>query len=503
MRHKKLILLVGILSFLSPTSCRVQTVERLDMRRSVVKLEVASAIWDLRMPWSPPTLQGGVGTGFIIEGGRILTNAHVVSNARQITVEREGDPRKWLGRVEHIAHDSDLAIVAVEDNSLFEGMRPVQFGGLPHLESVVSLYGFPIGGKRMSVTKGVISRIDFLPFAHSGLDEHLAIQVDAAMNPGNSGGPALQGDKVIGVAFQGLPGTVAQNTGYIIPTTVVNRFLKDVADGRYDLVPDLAVQSSPLLNENHRRYLGLVGGNEGVLIDRVLGGGSADGYLQDGDVVLKIDDIAVGSDEFVTLHGQQVKWQELVERKQVGEQIALEIVRNREVQRLSFPLKPIPTPIVQAFAAAYDRAPRYLIYGGLLFQPLSVDIIKAYLGDKEAGSIPRIWLQYSLGEFLDHQTYLTRPELVLITQVLPDPANANLQNIVMRTVNRVNGKEITSLQDLQAALQGESEFVVIELAGNRLPAVMRRSVAEQATDRIRRRYRIPSLYRIEIDKEEL
>ena len=484
-------------------ACRPERPATPDMRRSVARLEAVSASWDLRMPWNPASLQGGVGTGFIIEGGRILTNAHVVSNAKQILVEREGEPRKWLARVEHIAHDSDLAIVVVDDKSFFEGMQPVSFGALPKLESVVSLYGFPIGGKRMSVTKGIISRIDFLPFAHSGLDEHLAIQVDAAMNPGNSGGPALQDGKVIGVAFQALPGVLAQNTGYIIPTTVVKRFLKDVSDGRYDLVPDLSVQNSPLLNENQRRYLGLSGEGEGVLVDRVLAGGSSDGFLQAGDVVLKIDGIPIGSDEFVTLHGQQVKWQELVERKQVGENISLEIIRNREAQKLSFPLKPIPEPIVRAFAAGYDRAPRFLIYGGLVFQPLSIDIIKAYVGGKEESPAARIWLQYSLGEFLEQQIYIYRRELVVITQVLPDPANVDLQNIVMRTVSRVNGRDIGSLEDLEAAVAQEGEFVVIEFSGERLPAVMGRSAAESSAERLRARYRISELKRLGTEEEEL
>jgi len=268
-------------------------------------------------------------------------------------------------------------------------------------------------------------------------------------------------------------------------------------------VPDLSVQNSPLQNENQRRYLGLNQENQGVLVDKVLAGGSADGFLQSGDVVLKIDGIAVGSDEFVTLHGQQVKWQELVERKQVGEQISLEIVRNQEVQKISFPLKPIPAPIVRAFTAAYDEPPRFLIYGGLVFQPLSVDIVKAYVGGKGDNAVARIWLQYSLGEFLEKDVYVYNPELVVVSQVLPDAANSDMQNIVMRTVSRVNGIDIGSLAELEEALKQEQEYVVFEFAGESLPVVMRRDQAEMAAARLQQRYRIPKLKRLEAEEEEL
>jgi len=85
-------------------------------------------------------------------------------------------------------------------------MVPLKFGGIPELESTVSAYGYPIGGERMSVTTGIVSRIDFQLYTHSSIDQHLAVQISAQINPGNSGGPVMQNAKVIGVAFQGYSG---------------------------------------------------------------------------------------------------------------------------------------------------------------------------------------------------------------------------------------------------------------------------------------------------------
>ena len=163
-----------------------------------------------------------------------MTNAHVVSNARFLAVSKEGDPKPYPARVVHVAHDCDLALLTVDNPQFFNNTMSLDFGGIPVIESTVSVYGYPIGGDRLSVTRGVVSRIDFQTYSHSGVDSHLTIQIDAAINPGNSGGPVLQDGKVVGVAFQGYSGDVAQNVGYMIPTPVIRRFLKDVEDGRYD-----------------------------------------------------------------------------------------------------------------------------------------------------------------------------------------------------------------------------------------------------------------------------
>lgn len=115
--------------------------------------------------------------------------------------------------------------------------------------------GYPIGGSRLSVTRGIVSRIDTTLYSHSQSVSHLTVQIDAAINPGNSGGPVLMDDKVVGVAFQGL--MQANSTGYMIPMPVIKRFLQDVEDGRYDSYVELGVDFFPLSNPAMRKHFGL------------------------------------------------------------------------------------------------------------------------------------------------------------------------------------------------------------------------------------------------------
>ncbi|PYL38203.1 MAG: serine protease, partial [Verrucomicrobia bacterium] len=226
------------------------------VQKSLVRITATSVEPDYKAPWNAGGLERGVGAGFVISGNRIMTNAHVVANSRYVTVERDGDPNKYPAKVQFIANDCDLAVITVPAPDFFKNMLPLQFGGIPTLESTVSAYGYPIGGERMSVTTGIVSRVDFQLYTHSSVDQHLAIQISAQINPGNSGGPVMQDTKVVGVAFQGYSGDVAQGVAYMIPTPVIKRFLQDIGNGHYDEYPDLAITYAKLQNPAQRRFLG-------------------------------------------------------------------------------------------------------------------------------------------------------------------------------------------------------------------------------------------------------
>src|SRR5213082_2137863 len=216
------------------------------VQKSLVRITATSIEPDYRAPWNAGALQRGVGAGFVITGNRIVTNAHVVANSRYVTVERDGDPNKYPATVQFIANDCDLALITVSAPDFFKNMLPLKFGGIPALESTVSAYGYPIGGERMSVTTGITSRIDFQLYTHSSIDQHLAIQISAQINPGNSGGPVMQNAKVVGVAFQGYSGDVAQGVAYMVPTPVIRRFLTDIKDRHSHKYVDLGLTTGNL-----------------------------------------------------------------------------------------------------------------------------------------------------------------------------------------------------------------------------------------------------------------
>src|SRR3954453_21030885 len=300
------------------------------VQKSVVRITTTAIEPDYKAPWNSGAIGRGIGAGFVIEGSRILTNAHVISNSRYLTVERDGDPNKYPAKVQFVAHDCDLALITVESPQFFKNMIPLDFGGIPELESTVSAYGYPIGGERMSVTTGIVSRIDFQLYTHSSVDSHLAIQISAQINPGNSGGPVMQNSKVVGVAFQGYSGDVAQGVAYMIPTPVIRRFLKDVSNGHYDEYPDLAITYAKLQNPAQRKFLGLTDDDRAMLVSSVVAAGPSDGILKSGDVLLSIDDHPIASDANVEIDGERSQFEEVVERKFKGDSVKLDVLRDKQ-----------------------------------------------------------------------------------------------------------------------------------------------------------------------------
>ena len=291
-------------------------------RKSVVRIFTVSQTPDYTAPWDPGKSNSGMGTGFIISKARILTNAHVVSNARFITVEKEGDSRRYEGHVKFIAHDCDLAMLEVSDKSFFKNTAELPLGNVPNLDSIVTVLGYPIGGDRLSVTRGVVSRIDYQVFSHSGVDSHLAIQIDAAINPGNSGGALVNASgAVIGITSSiaslsslggGQSGSIG--LGFAIPVSEA----KDVADqliasgkAQHALV-GVTLTDDTVTVDGAQRQAAIVG--------KVQSGTPAvKAGLRSGDAIIGIDGVSVNGSDSLVAH---------IRARRPGTQVDLTTIRN-------------------------------------------------------------------------------------------------------------------------------------------------------------------------------
>jgi len=470
-------LLLGIVQFsLNPL---VRAADPNVVRKSLARISNTSQEPNYRQPWLPGVTMSSSGTGWVVSKNRILTNAHVVSNARFLTLEKERDPKKYIAEVEHIAHDCDLAILKVQDPAFFTGTIPLDLGGIPEIETEVSVYGYPIGGDRLSVTRGVVSRVDFRPYAHSGIDSHLTIQIDTAINPGNSGGPVLQKGKVVGVAFQGFSGDVAQNVGYMIPTPVIRRFLADIADGTYDRYMDLSLTTFNTLNPALRTGLGLPNNDLGVLVSSVASAGVCSGYVLPGDVILAVDGLAVASDGTVEIENERIQMAEVAERKFRGDSIKIRLFRDRKELETTIPLAnawPFPMQANQ-----FDVQPTYVLFGGLLFQPLSRNLLSSVQFQN-----PR--LNYFFEAFVPKEIYKEHPEVIVLSNILADPINTYLNEFKEGVVEEINSTPVRTLKDVSEAFSKQVDFYVVKFIGNGRPLVLERAAVGSASERIRTRY---------------
>ena len=479
-------LLLAILTLSSPQATAQNGSSSL--YRSVLRIEVATQTPDYETPWNSGRFSGGIGTGFLIGKNRILTNAHVVSNQQRILVTVHGSPEKYPAKVEFIAHDCDLALLSLEDDTDFSDFPIFSIGEIPVLESQVTVIGYPVGGDRLSVTKGIVSRIDFQPYSHSRADSHLVVQIDAAINPGNSGGPCLQDGKVVGVAFQGL--SQADNTGYIIPTPVIKRFLKDISDGSYDHYAELGSSEFPLHNPAMRKALGIPNNGQGVLVTNVVPTSSIDGVLQTGDILLSLDGNPVDSDGQVLVDGEKVNLNEIVERKYAGDKVAIRFLRNGSWNDVEVTLKPL-TPS-RMYAVQYEKTPRYVVFAGLVFQPLDTNLFAT-------AKFTDVTVRRLYSDYISKGIFQEKKDIVILTRIEADPVTSQMDNFAGLAVEKINGLPVTSLQQAHDILYAKEqpEFHVIELYGANRPVIIPSAKVEAANKRVQANYGITELFNLE------
>ena len=455
------------------------------IRQSVVKVFTQSDAPDYDQPWQTQGVDSSAGSGLVVataRGLRVLTNAHVVENQVFVEVRRYGKPTKHVAEVEGAGHDCDLALLTVEGNGFFKGAAPLDIGALPMLGNQVTVLGYPIGGDRISLTRGIVSRIEMAQYAHSRR-RLLSVQIDAAINAGNSGGPVVGGDgKLVGVAFQALD--EADNIGYLIGSPVVRRFLHDLNDGSFDGFPDIGIKTQTLGSVSHRRPLGLPPRlHGGILIADVVYGGSAWRSLKRGDVLVRIGRTAVAEDGSVAFRkGERIHFSHVVAQRQVGETIKVEYWRGGRIRQCEIRLKP-PRYLVPE--DRYDVKPTYFVYAGLLFAPLTRDYLKTW-GPEWWSNAPA-----KLLSIYDNQIRTTaRREVVMLQKILADRVNQGYHGMESQVVVRVQGKRIGRLRDLVRIVESaKGRFLRFDF-DDRTSVVLDRELAAQRQEGILKRFGI-------------
>ncbi|MCK4379027.1 MAG: trypsin-like peptidase domain-containing protein, partial [Deltaproteobacteria bacterium] len=354
-----------------------------------------------------------------------------------IEVQRHGDPSRFTASVIAISHDADLALLQVEEDTFFNNTTPLKLGSLPDLLDEVFVYGFPEGGEGLSVTKGIISRIEITPYVHSFLSL-LGLQIDAAINSGNSGGPVIMNGKIVGVAMQTKK--KAENIGYIIPVPIIIHFLTDIKDGHYDGFPDYGVVFQSLRNPAFKKLLNLPDSATGVYVSFVIPGTSSDGLLFPGDVILSVDEHSVASDGTVLVRpGLRVQFDYYIVNHQMGESAIVTVWRQGRRQKISIPLTMRLGGSQLVKFPQYDCPPEYYILSGIILTPLSYYYLLTW--DDEIKEAPKNLLEYFY-KFREK----AGEQVVIISGLLPSEMTAGYENAVDERIISINGQSFTNFK---------------------------------------------------------
>ena len=473
---------VAMLLLLGPLVGVASSAPAADPRNAVLKVYATRLRSDYGAPWRPGSPRTVSGSGFIVEGHRILTNAHVVSDATFIQVRRYGDSERLPARALYVSHDADLALLTVDEPGFFDAIVPLRLGSLPELRQEISVLGFPRGGDTLSITRGVVSRIEHKTYVHSN-DQLLAGQIDSAVNPGNSGGPVLADGRVVGVIMQ--VASRADNIAYMVPTPVVEHFLEDVADGHYDGVPQAAFRWQRLEATDLRRRYALPASRTGVLILETLPGSTAARVLRAGDILLSIDGRTLGTDGTIEFRGRErTAFSFLLQRRQLGDRVVLGLQRQGHTLRAELLLdrsvasgRLVPGPL-------YGERPRYYIFGGLAFCPLTVNYVQAW-GEGWWSRAPR-----HLVALLSRRARFQDEQAVVLCGILRADLNSGYEETAEHLIVEADDQPVRSLRHLVEIIESRETGLLLIRTHDGKQIVLDRERARRAGPAILGRYQV-------------
>jgi S1-C subfamily serine protease len=398
-------------------------------------------------PWKTPDFSDVRASGFFFKDeknfpgvrGLILTNAHAVSQSQSIKVSNGREKRRYHVTLVGVCDSADFAVLKMEEEELelYEQRngktKPLKLGDSDKLRvgDKVLGWGYPLGGQRISKSEeGEISRIEVSKYAYSK-ERWLMVQASLQQNRGNSGGPVLRRNKVVGVAFQGM--ISSDRINFFIPINLIRSLFPALRDHQKITKWRFVVQHIfPRLKD----YYGLDPDSGGVLLDYIIpDGGPYNFGLRKDDIILEIDDHEIDNfgDIYFKPLAQKVYFGEILNRKKKGDPLKIKIMRQGEEMIIEGPLtKGLPKLTPRIFTTA-----NYFILGGIGFVELTHNCIT------NLGKSGRKFRYKYLSEFPE------RPyeKIVIISEVFPDYGIVSPSSYLKRVVE-INNEPIVNLEHL-------------------------------------------------------
>ncbi|EMO42178.1 S1C family serine protease [Leptospira noguchii] len=427
--------------------------------------------------YSEKSILRDAGTGMIISGNRILTNAHVVSNSSYLKVKHFNSSKFYKAEVQYLGFDCDLAILKVEEDEFFSNVEPLEVTeSSPALGSNLLILGYPGGDENITLENGNVSRVERVRYSFSGLDYRKAIRVNANIIPGYSGGPAIQNGKVVGITFQ-----VSQSQGnvaYLIPPEIINHFLKDIEDGTYHGFPFPGFSFQNGHSSYLKSYLKIPEGLNGILINTIYPDSSFSDLLQPEDFVYKIDNSYLNGDGGIMDEiGGFIG--DLIEEKFIGDPIKLFFYRNGKNYKVEGTLKRVPTLDIYR---QQNKSSSFLS-GGFLFQPVN----RALAG----GDSKRLEssLRYHYSYYIQDELYRFTDRDILLSGIYPDPLNSKYASYRYKILESINDRTPSDLEDFKSLWKKfYGGTISLKFRGVNLPIILDQDTIDKINIRIKKRF---------------
>ncbi|MFC1841478.1 S1C family serine protease [Candidatus Dependentiae bacterium] len=409
------------------------------VKDTVVQVFSHIAEFDFKQPYKTPRQFTSTGSGFFInEEGDLITNFHVIDQARSIWIQIPSLGKRIIDvEVLGVSPDRDIALLRLSE----AGKKTVksELGKIPHLalgnsdlirrsDEVMAL-GYPLGQQSLKSTTGVVS----------GREGNL-VQMSAAINPGSSGGPLLNvNGEVVGINEAGVMN--AQNVGYIIPINELRVILTDLYKVRLLRKPFLGVLFTNA-TESLTEYLGNPKPG-GCYVTEVINNSTLQkAGVKRGDMIYEINGhkIDVYGDMSVVWSEDKISLVDYVSRLSIGQDVNLMVYRSGERKDLTIKFSQAELPAVHKVYPGFEDID-YEVFAGMVVMQLTLNHVQIF--SKIAPGLLRF-------AEMKNQT----EKVLIVTHIFPTAQIYRTRTLMPgATLNEINGMEVHTLEDFRKAIE--------------------------------------------------
>lgn len=443
----------------------------LKVQRSVVQTITEHVYPNYTHPWIRSDRGRGTGSGFCvsIKGKKyIITNVHCVRNPIKIQLHHAGSSQNVPAKVVYSVEECDLAILETDEKFLKE-LPALPIAEMPKKLEDVYVIGYPLGGLNVSIAIGAVNRIQIIPYL--GLTRGIAIQVDAPINFGNSGGPVVNAKgQVVGVAFAGEDDSRTQNMGYMIPTLFLNYVIEKFAAGiPHQGLGSMSFTTQSIVNPAMRERYGLKDSDPGILVTE-----SQEPLVMAGDILTHVGKAPIDSDGRIFLDeivkmasGEVVPWHAGYSLIIQGEKVSLGLIRGGKAMRVAVKVGRLHRPVPYMYS--HEQAEGYVIVGGLVFVTLSWPLIDEKHQNRDGNT------QHLISIGLNTWISSSDERYVVLSDIIDSPLVEGYEsrNQIVRTVN---GKKFRNLAEFNGLVESiratETGYLEFELYDTSMSSII-------------------------------
>ena len=464
-----------------------------ESRGSLVRVRASIQAYDQFRPWQKKAPFGLNGTGIVLPGGKVLVTAALVANRTEVGLEKPASAEKCAAEVEAIDYEANLALLRPTDLKFLQNFAGVSMGPALRAGDTAQVWQLDKNGEMLRNQAEVLSAgVGRYPTDEAGFLLY-GVRVSLPKRDDSYTLPMMRDGMLVGM-MMGYDRDSQEGT--VIPVPMIEHFLKDAADGKYEGFPTLGVSWTSLRDPNLREEF-RAPKSGGILLTRVNPRGTAGrAGLKEGDVLLSVDGFVLDEDGNYqdSLYGPTSVGNLIRTRPIVGSPAKFHLSRDGKEMDLAGRYDRRARDEMAIPTLQFDVAPSYVVIGGMVFQELTGAYLQEW-GDKWSERAPQRLVQ--LFSFQQEMNLDPAKKIVFLSQILPSSMTMGYLQLSGLVLSKLNGQEIDGLKSLAVLADGAKDGnLVFEFTDNPERIVLDAAEVKTLGDKIGKDYGLPALRRL-------